>query len=102
VRTDMIAPTKAYDYAPALSVDEAVELVVEAVIHKASRVATANGRFQQVLNVLAPKIHATLMNVVFRMFDDSRAGAPGRRVQDAALPTAEQVALAQLVKGVHY
>jgi NAD(P)-dependent dehydrogenase (short-subunit alcohol dehydrogenase family) len=102
VRTDMIAPTKAYDYAPALSVDEAVELVVEAVIHKASRVATANGRFQQVLNVLAPKIHATLMNVVFRMFDDSRAGAPGRRVQDTALPTAEQVALAQLVKGVHY
>ena len=40
----MIGPTKAYDYAPALSPEEAAEMVVDAIIHKHSRVATDMGK----------------------------------------------------------
>jgi hypothetical protein len=55
-----------------------------------------------ILNVFAPKIHVTLMNIIFRMFDDSRLGKPEKVAGKPEQPTAEQVALAQLVKGVHY
>ena len=43
VRTPMIAPTKLYDAFPALSPDEAAELVMKAVIDKPKRVATGLG-----------------------------------------------------------
>ena len=102
VRTEMIAPTKAYDYAPALTVEEAADMFVDGLVNKHSRVATGNGRLQLILNVFAPKIHVTLMNIIFRMFDDSRLGKPEKVAGKPEQPTAEQVALAQLVKGVHY
>ena len=100
VRTPMISPTKVYDYAPALTPEEAAEMVVDAVIHKQSRVTTDMGRFQQVWNLLAPKSYANSMNGMFRMFDDqallpAKPATPGE-------PSSEQVALASIMKGVHY
>jgi hypothetical protein len=102
VRTEMIAPTKAYDYAPALTVEEAADMFVDGLINKHSRVATGNGRLQLILNVFAPKIHVTLMNIIFRMFDDSKLGKADKAAEKPVQPTSEQVALAQLMKGVHY
>ena len=103
VRTPMISPTKVYEYAPTLSPDEATDLVVNAVINKSSRVATDVGRFMQVWNLLAPKTYASSMNGIFRMFEDTLQapagkGAPGQLPE----PTSEQVAIASLMKGVHY
>ncbi len=102
VRTPMIGPTKAYDYAPTLTPDEAADMVVDAVIHKHSRITTGMGKMFQLLNVLAPKMHATMMNVSFRMFDDSSAAMHTKRPAKGEQPTSEQVALAQLMKGVHF
>ncbi len=94
VRTPMIGPTKAYDYAPTLSPEEAADLVVEAVIHRPSRITTGMGKMFQILNLLAPKLAATVMNIPFRMFSEGKSGA--------GEPSSEQVALASLMKGVHY
>jgi short-subunit dehydrogenase len=102
VRTPMIGPTKAYDYAPTLSPEEAADMVVDAVIHKHSRITTGMGKMFQILNVLSPKMHATMMNVSFRMFDDSSAAMHTKKPAKGEQPTSEQVALAQLMKGVHF
>lgn len=100
VKTPMIGPTKAYAYAPTLTPEEAADMVVEAVIHKPSRVTTGMGKAFQVLNLVAPKLAATTMNMPFRMFDEKKAiEAMDDSVKE---PSNEQVALAALMKGVHY
>jgi len=102
VRTPMIAPTKIYEYAPALEVDEAVDMIVEAIIHKKARVATGMGWLQHVMEIVFPKFSEISNNATYRMFPDSEAakGLPA----SAATPevTTEQVAMAQLMKGVHF
>ncbi len=103
VRTPMISPTKVYDYAPALTPEEAAEMVVDAIVHKRSRVTTPVGHFNQVWNVLSPNSYASTTNGMFRMFDDSMLPASKKATPDKpSEPTSEQVALAALMKGVHY
>jgi hypothetical protein len=102
VRTEMIAPTKIYQYAPALEVGEAVDLVVEAVINKPKRVATGMGKFLSVMGALFPKFVEIANNATYRMFPDSevaKGGTPGKELPEA---TSEQVAMAALMKGVHF
>ena len=103
VRTPMIGPTKAYDYAPTLSPEEAAEMVVDAIIHKQSRVATDMGKFQQVWNLISPKSYAAAMNSTFRMFEDPHEAKDKKPALEAPKePSSEQVAMASLLKGVHY
>jgi NAD(P)-dependent dehydrogenase (short-subunit alcohol dehydrogenase family) len=101
VRTPMIGPTGIYEFAPTLSPEQAADLVVEAILHKPSRVTTSMGKFMQVLGVIAPKLMALAMNATFRMFDDSNA-AKGLERSEKLEPTNEQVAVAALMKGVHF
>ena len=103
VRTPMIGPTKAYDYAPTLSPEEAAEMVVDAIIHKQSRVATDMVKFQQVWNLISPKSYAAAMNSTFRMFEDPHEAKDKKPALEAPKePSSEQVAMASLLKGVHY
>ncbi|MGI9294297.1 MAG: SDR family NAD(P)-dependent oxidoreductase, partial [Pseudomonadales bacterium] len=101
VRTPMIGPTKAYDYAPTLSPEEAADMVVDAVVNKPSRITSGMGKMFQILHLVAPKMAATMMNIPFRMFDEKKALAAVDKGK-ADEPTSEQVALAALMKGVHY
>ena len=100
VKTPMIGPTKAYAYAPTLTPEEAADMVVDAVINKPSRLTTGMGRAFQILNLVAPKFAATTMNMPFRMFDEKKAVEA--MSESSSEPTNEQVALAALMKGVHY
>ncbi len=101
VRTPMISATTVYDHMPVLTPDEAVDLVVEAVIHKPKRIASRLGVFLQVVNAIAPRFSELLMNTVFRMFADS-AAARGESKPEKVEASNEQVALAALMKGVHF
>jgi NAD(P)-dependent dehydrogenase (short-subunit alcohol dehydrogenase family) len=101
VRTPMIAATTVYDSMPVLTPDEAVDMVVEAVIKKPKRIATPMGIYLQVMTALAPKVSEVVMNVVFRMFNDS-AAARGDAKPEKVQVSNEQVALASLMKGVHF
>ncbi|MBW2275146.1 MAG: SDR family oxidoreductase [Deltaproteobacteria bacterium] len=101
VRTPMIGPTKVYEYAPTISPEEAADMVVEAILHKPSRVTSGMGKLFQGWGVVAPKLLATAMNIAYRMFDDSHA-AKGIQRPEYVEPTKEQVALAALMKGLHY
>jgi NAD(P)-dependent dehydrogenase (short-subunit alcohol dehydrogenase family) len=101
VRTPMIEATTVYDSMPVLTPDEAVDMVVEAVIKKPKRIATPMGIYLQVMTALAPKVSEVVMNVVFRMFNDS-AAARGDKKPEKVEVSNEQVALASLMKGVHF
>lgn len=101
VRTPMISATTVYDHMPVLTPDEAGDMVVDAVIHKPKRIASRLGIFLQVITAVAPRFSELLMNTVFRMFNDS-AAARGDAQPEKVEASNEQVALAALMKGVHF
>lgn len=101
VRTPMIAATTVYDSMPVLSPEEAADMVAEAVIKKPKRIATPMGIYLQVLNAVAPRFSEVVMNILFRMFSDS-AAAKGEAKPEKVEVSNEQVAIAALMKGVHF
>ncbi|HTT11987.1 MAG TPA: SDR family oxidoreductase [Burkholderiaceae bacterium] len=103
VRTPMIAPTKIYQSVPTLDPEEAADLIVQAIVYKPARIATRLGVFGQVLHALAPRVGQIVMNTTFRMFPDSDA-ARGRdeKPGDKPKPTADQIAFANLMHGIHF
>lgn len=101
VKTPMIAPTKIYQNVPALLPTEAANLIVDAIVHKPVRIATRLGVFGEILHALVPKIAQIIMNTSFRMFPDSDA-AKGKKDGKASQMTTEQLALQELLRGVHF
>ena len=99
VRTAMIAPTRFYERLPALAPEEAADIVVDAVIRRPARIATRLGVFGQYVNAFAPRVAQIIMNTSFRMFPDS-AAARGE-ASTTERPTADQIAFAMLLRGMH-
>ena len=100
VRTPMTAPTKIYDNMPLLKPEEAADLIVQACIDKPVRVATRLGIFGATLHAAAPRITQIIMNTTFRMFPDS-AAAKGEKLAKPTL-SPEAVAMAQMMRGIHF
>jgi NAD(P)-dependent dehydrogenase (short-subunit alcohol dehydrogenase family) len=103
VRTPMIAPTKMYENVPTLSPEEAADLVVEAIVYRAVRIATRLGIFGAISHAAAPRLTQILLNTAFNMFPDS-AAAQGKKGDVAAKQelSPEQIAFAQLTQGIHW
>jgi len=101
VRTPMIAPTKIYQNVPTLSPEEAGDLIVQAIVYKPVRIATRLGVFGQVLHAVAPRIAQIVMNTTFRMFPDSDA-SKGAKEGEKTRATADQIAYANLMRGIHF
>ena len=106
VRTAMTAPTELYRQVPMMSPEEAAELVAQAIIQRPTRVATRLGIFAQVVHLVVPRLSQLIMNTAYRTFPESRRalGAEEAASKGAAAPTAtpDQIALAQLMKGIHF
>lgn len=102
VRTPMIAPTKLYQSAPTITPEDAADMVKEAVIFRPQRIATRLGIFAQVLHSIAPKISEIVMNSAFRMFPDSAAARGEKGKGESSEMTQEQMALASLMRGIHW
>jgi NAD(P)-dependent dehydrogenase (short-subunit alcohol dehydrogenase family) len=100
VRTPMTAPTKIYDNMPLLKPEEAADMIIQACVEKPVRVATRLGIFGEILHAAAPRITQILMNTTFRMFPDS-AAAKGEKAPKPTL-TPEAIAMAQMMRGVHF
>jgi len=101
VKTPMIAPTKIYENVPTLNPEEAADLIVQAIVYKPVRIATRLGVFGQILHAAAPRIAQIVMNTTFRMFPDSDR-AKGDKEGARAKATPDQIALANLMRGVHF
>jgi NAD(P)-dependent dehydrogenase (short-subunit alcohol dehydrogenase family) len=100
VRTPMIAPTKIYDSFPTISPDEAADLICEAIRSKPKQINTRLGTFGEVAYALAPKAVDQILHMAYKVFPDS-AAAKGEKDPDEKA-SMEQVAMANLMKGVHW
>jgi NAD(P)-dependent dehydrogenase (short-subunit alcohol dehydrogenase family) len=100
VRTPMIAPTKMYDQFPTITPDEAADMVCEAMRAKPKTINTRLGTFGEVAYALAPKAVDQILHTAFKVFPDS-AAARGQK-DESEKASMEQVAMANLLKGVHW
>lgn len=100
VRTPMIAPTKMYDQFPTITPDEAADMVCEAMRAKPKQINTRLGTFGEVAYALAPKAIDQVLHTAYKVFPDS-AAAKGQK-DESEKASMEQVAMANLLKGVHW
>ena len=100
VRTPMIAPTKMYDSFPTITPDDAGDLVCEALRAKPKEINTRLGTFGEVAYALAPKAVDQVLHMAYKVFPDSAASKGQKDTNEKA--SMEQVAMANLMKGVHW
>ena len=100
VKTPMIAPTKIYDSFPTITPDEAADLITEAIRGKPKTINTRLGTFGEVAYTLAPKAVDQVLHMAYKVFPDSAASKGEKDPSEKA--SNEQVALAHLMRGVHW
>src|SRR6185436_4632622 len=102
VRTPMIAPTRMYDVFPAISPEEAAEMISGAMIDQPKKVATRLGTFGELLYAVAPKASDRILSQAYRLFPESQAAKGKAEEAPDRAPSTEAVAFAHLMKGVHW
>jgi hypothetical protein len=89
-----------YDAFPTITPDEAADLVCEAIRAKPKEINTRLGTFGEVAYALAPKAVDQILHMAYRVFPDS-AAARGEKDKDEKA-SVEQIAMANLMRGVHW
>jgi NAD(P)-dependent dehydrogenase (short-subunit alcohol dehydrogenase family) len=102
VRTPMIAPTKIYDSFPTISPDEAGDLVCEAIRAKPKQLNTRLGTFGEVAYALAPKAVDQILHMAYKVFPESTKKDKDGKDGEGDKASGEAMALAHLMKGVHW
>jgi len=115
VRTPMIAPTDIYKAFPTMTPEEAGQMLCDAMIDKPKRKASRLGTFGEVLYALSPQTLDIVLNQAYQLFPDSKAaksksdgdGKGGESKGDGDSGggdemSTEAVAMAYLLKGVHF
>ncbi len=104
VRTPMIAPTKMYDAFPAISPAEAGEMICEAIRSRPKNINTRLGTTAEVLYAVAPKMVDQVLHLAYKVFPDSTAakGKTSEPTEEAPRLSGEQLAMAHILKGVHW
>jgi short-subunit dehydrogenase len=94
VRTPMIAPTKMYDRFPALSPDEAAQMICDAIRKRPKRISTTLGVLGQLSYAVAPGAQDLVLNQAIKLIPEG-----GERADHESL---EQRAFIQATRGVHW
>jgi short-subunit dehydrogenase len=102
VRTPMIAPTRMYDMFPAISPEEAAEMIAKAMVAQPKKVATRLGTFGELLYAVAPSVSDRILNQAYKLFPESQAAKGKSEEAPDKAPSTEAVAFAHLMKGVHW
>jgi len=102
VRTPMIAPTRMYDMFPAISPEEAAEMIAKAMVERPKKVATRLGNFGELLYAVAPSVSDRILNTAYKLFPESQAAKGKKDEAPDKPPSTEAVAFAHLMKGVHW
>jgi NAD(P)-dependent dehydrogenase (short-subunit alcohol dehydrogenase family) len=100
VRTPMIEPTKMYKAFPAISPEEAADMICEALRSHPKQIGTRLGTTSEVLYALAPKMVDRILHTGYRVFPESAAARGEKALDERA--TLEQIAMATLTRGVHW
>ena len=102
VRTPMIAPTKMYNAFPAISPDEAADMICEAMRSRPKEMGTRIGKFGEVAYSLNPSAVDRLLHLAYRVFPDSAAARGAKEEEAEEHVSFEQIAMATLTRGVHW
>jgi NAD(P)-dependent dehydrogenase (short-subunit alcohol dehydrogenase family) len=102
VRTPMIAPTRMYDMFPAITPEEAAEMIAGAMVERPKKVATRLGTLGELIYAVAPTMSDKILNTAYRLFPESQAAKGKTDEAPDKPPTTEAVAFAHLMKGVHW
>jgi thioester reductase-like protein len=100
VRTPMIAPTKMYDAFPAISPEQAADMICEALRAQPKHMGTRLGTVGEVAYALSPKAVDRILHLAYQVFPDSAAARGQGDVEERA--SLEQIAMATLTRGVHW
>jgi thioester reductase-like protein/NADP-dependent 3-hydroxy acid dehydrogenase YdfG len=100
VRTPMIAPTKMYDAFPAITPEEAADMICEALRSRPKHMGTRLGTVGEIAYALSPKAVDRILHLAYRVFPDSAASKGQRDLEERA--SFEQIAMATLTRGVHW
>jgi NAD(P)-dependent dehydrogenase (short-subunit alcohol dehydrogenase family) len=100
VRTPMIAPTKLYDAFPTITPEEAADMICESLRTRPKHMGTTLGTTGEVLYALAPGVVDRILHLAYRVFPDSAASRGETSTDERA--SLEQLALANLTRGVHW
>lgn len=101
VKTPMIEPTQIYNHVPILTPEQAVELIIKAIIQKPARIATRLGLFSVLLNDLLPSVNRLLMNAGCRMLPENIESEDEPDAEEKK-PSPEQNFMINLLKGVNW
>lgn len=101
VRTPMIAPTTLYQKFPALTPDEAGEVIAKAIIERPRRVASAFGRIASLADSLTPEIMDAVRNQGYKMFPDSDAAKGVKNLKPEDVDGGQQIFI-DATPGVHW
>lgn len=101
VKTPMIAPTKMYNAFPTISPEEAADMICEALRTRPKHLGTRLGTFGEVAYALSPTAVDRILHLAYRVFPDS-AAAKGQREEVEQRASFEQIAMANLMRGVHW
>jgi thioester reductase-like protein len=102
VRTPMIAPTKLYDQFPTISPDEAADLICESLRARPKQINTRLGTAGEVAYALAPKAVDQILHMAYKIFPDSAASKGEKDPAAAERANVEQIAMANIMRGVHW
>jgi short-subunit dehydrogenase len=105
VRTPMIAPTSHYRYFPALSPEEAAEMVADAIVSRNKKQSTVTGRLAEVSYATVPRVQDAIVNAGFKLFPESRSAKKPEAGEDKAEAdqgSVEQKAFARATRGVYW
>jgi thioester reductase-like protein len=102
VRTPMIAPTKLYENFPTISPDEAADLICEGLRARPKQINTRLGTAGEVAYALAPKAVDQILHMAYKIFPDSAASRGEKDPAAAERANIEQIAMANIMRGVHW
>jgi NAD(P)-dependent dehydrogenase (short-subunit alcohol dehydrogenase family) len=102
VRTPMIAPTSFYSAFPIIEADEAAQMVVEAILKRPQDVSTRLGKLGEIVDVTAPGFLHLVMTGAYHMFPETGGKKKDGDEDGAKEVGIEGLALAQLMRGIHF
>ncbi len=100
VRTPMIAPTTIYKAFPAITPQQAADLVLKGVTGTPRRITSAQGTFGEVIHAVSPRTADVILSTAYKLFPESSASKGKYGTQEEVTP--EALAFAHVMRGVHW
>ncbi len=102
VRTPMIAPTNLYKRFPALTPEDAGNIVADAITFKPRRLSPPVGSIAAFTDSVSPWLMDQVRNQAYHLFPDSKAARGDKTKEDDQEAGAIGRAFAQVTRGVHW